>query len=127
VLEVRPGGDIDVVANRLKSQTFQPQVPRHLTAIRRARPSHWPRSGAVSEFDAEQRRPALSYGSLPSHGRDKVEARSVDHLTKHLVELAEEFRRLAETTEEHARDSLLELARSYDVLAMAEKVAEWAN
>jgi hypothetical protein len=46
----------------------------------------------------------------------------VDHLAEHLRQRADEFRRMAETiTEEHTRDSFLELARSYDTLAEAEE------
>jgi hypothetical protein len=52
---------------------------------------------------------------------------NMDHLTKYLLDLAEELRRLAETAEEGAKDSLLELARSYDVLAMAGQVAGLVN
>ena len=47
----------------------------------------------------------------------------MDHFAyaKHLRELAEEFRRMArKITEEHTRNSFLELARCYDALANEE-------
>jgi hypothetical protein len=61
---------------------------------------------------------------LRSFGEERASGEKVDHFAhaKHLRGRAEEFRRVAQNiTEEHTRNSFLELARSYDALANEEE------